>query len=142
MTLERIGFGRYRVVKPTPAPLRPATTRGVYTGSTAGAAPKGEKAKSGKAEAAHKAALAGLGCMVCRRIFPWVMPGEVELHHLRGGGWGKGDWTTLIPLCAEHHRGLSGVHGLGTKGFAKCYGFDQADLLADALALIEQQGAK
>jgi hypothetical protein len=25
----------------------------------------------------------------------------------------------VLPLCPEHHRGNSGVHGLGTKGFEK-----------------------
>lgn len=86
-------------------------------------------------EKAHKSALAGLGCMVCRRLFG-ITDSEVELHHLRRGGWGKGDYKTLIPLCYEHHRGSTGVHGLGTKGFPKHYGFDQEDLLADALALV------
>lgn len=88
-----------------------------------------------KAEKAHKSRLAELGCMVCRRIFGPHSPGPVELHHYRGGGWGKGDYMTLIPLCVEHHRGNSGVHGMGTKGFAKHYGFDQSDLLQDALNL-------
>jgi hypothetical protein len=85
----------------------------------------------GAAEGQHKARLVLMGCMVCRRVFGPHDPGPVELHHLRSGGWGKGNWMTLIPLCPEHHRGPSGVHGLGTKGFAKHYGFNQADLLAD-----------
>jgi hypothetical protein len=88
-------------------------------------------------EAEHKAALVGLGCMVCRRLFN-ITDSQVELHHRREGGWGKGDYTTLIPLCYEHHRGDSGVHGMGTKGFAKHYGFTQQDLLDDALALLAQ----
>lgn len=97
---------------------------------------KEPRAKPGtKAEAAHKTALAALGCMACRRLFPHLPPGSVELHHLRGNGWGKGDYLTLIPLCPEHHRGDMGVHGLGVKAFPKQYGFDQADMLADALAL-------
>ena len=44
---------------------------------------------------------------------------------------------TLIPICYPHHQGALGVHGLGTKGFAKHYGFDQQDLLDDALRLLE-----
>ncbi len=88
-------------------------------------------------ERRHKDALAQIGCMVCRRIHGPHEPGPVELHHLRTGGWGKGGYLTLIPLCYEHHRGASGVHGLGTKGFAKHYGFTQADLLRDALQLLE-----
>jgi hypothetical protein len=119
------------------ATLRPIS-RATMEGGTAGAVPKAERAKAGtRAEAEHKAALAALGCMACRRIYGPHAPGPVELHHLRGGGWGKGDYLTLIPLCVEHHRGDSGVHGLGVKGFPKQYGFDQADLLDDALALLE-----
>jgi hypothetical protein len=34
-----------------------------------------------------------------------------------------------MPLCAEHHRGNTGVHGLGTKGFVKHYGITQQELL-------------
>ena len=54
---------------------------------------------------------------------------------------GKGDAWTLIPLCVFHHRGNLGVHGLGTKGFAKHHGFDQQDLLNDALGLLEGETA-
>jgi len=86
-----------------------------------------------KAELIHKGKLAEIGCMACLRIHGAHNPGPVELHHLRTGGWGKGDYKTLIPLCVEHHRGKTGVHGLGTKGFTKHYGFDQADMLKDAL---------
>ena len=83
-------------------------------------------------EKKHKQDLARLGCMVCRRLYG-ITSGEVELHHRRKGmGWGKGDYTTLIPLCTPHHRGDIGVHGLGTKGFEKHYGFTEEDLLNDA----------
>ena len=90
-----------------------------------------------KAELIHKGKLAQLGCMACMRIHGAHEPGPVELHHLRTGGWGKGNYKTLIPLCVEHHRGITGVHGMGTKGFDKHYGFTQQDLLADALKAIE-----
>ena len=92
-----------------------------------------------RAELAHKSRLAELGCMACRRIHGPHVPGPVELHHYRAGGWGKGDYMTLIPLCVEHHRGGSGIHGMGTKAFDLHYGltngFTQRDLLVDALAL-------
>lgn len=91
-----------------------------------------------KEEKKHKQILASLGCMVCRRVYG-INHGEVELHHQRGGrGWGKGDYTTLIPLCVEHHRGNTGVHGLGTKAFPKYYGFTEEDLLNDAFSLISE----
>jgi hypothetical protein len=91
-----------------------------------------------KAEAAHKAALAELGCMACRRLFPYLEPGPVELHHLRSGGWGKGGYETLFGLCYHHHRGREGIHTLGTKAWERKY-YPQADLLMDALTLIEEE---
>jgi hypothetical protein len=90
-----------------------------------------------KAEVIHKGRLAELGCMACFRIYGEHNPGPVELHHLRTGGWGKGDYKTLIPLCIEHHRGNTGIHGMGTKAFDAFYPFTQRDLLADALRLVE-----
>ena len=87
----------------------------------------------------HKAALADMGCMVCLRLYGPHDPGPVELHHLRTGGWGKGNYKTLIPLCPEHHRGKTGVHGLGTKGFAAFYGFDQQDLLNDVFEALKEK---
>ena len=91
-----------------------------------------------KEEKKHKQTLARLGCMVCRRVYG-INHGEVELHHMRGGrGWGKGDYKTLIPLCTEHHRGNTGVHGLGTKAFPKHYGFTEEDLLNDALTFASE----
>jgi hypothetical protein len=78
--------------------------------------------------------------MVCRRLFDNLQLEDtaVELHHLRGGrGWGKGDYTTLIPLCLEHHRGNTGVHSLGTKGFVKRYGFSEQELLDDVERMLD-----
>ena len=90
-----------------------------------------------RAELIHKGRLAQLGCMACLRIHGAHEPGPVELHHFRGGGWGKGDYLTLIPLCVEHHRGKRGIHGLGTKAFDTEYPFTQRDLLDDALRMTE-----
>ena len=81
------------------------------------------------AEIIHKGKVAELGCSLCHHIHGPHDPGPVELHHLRSGGWGKGDYKTLIPLCASHHRGNFGVHGMGTKAFEKEYGITQQELL-------------
>jgi len=35
----------------------------------------------------------------------------------------------VIGLCPEHHRGNTGIHGLGVKGFEKKYGISQEFLL-------------
>jgi hypothetical protein len=136
--LRRVGFGRFEIVKAPPAPLSPATRTASYSGTTQ-AVPERKKASPGRSRAAeirHKEKLAALGCMVCRRLYPHLEPGPVELHHLRENGWGRGPYLTLMPLCMEHHRGATGVHGLGTRGFVKFYGFTQADMLRDALALV------
>ena len=93
-------------------------------------------------EREHKEKLVALGCCACLRIHGPHVPGEVHLHHFRGGGWGRGNYLTLIPLCEPHHTGQFGVHGFGVKAFDAHYGdtaiygeraFTQRDLLADAL---------
>jgi len=88
------------------------------------------------AERWHMNAVAELGCSVCRRM---GYPGTpAELHHPRSGvGMGKrSSHYNVIPLCPEHHRGKTGVHGLGTKGFPKHWGFTEEDLLADTRELL------
>jgi len=81
-----------------------------------------------KEELQHKAKLASMGCMVCLKLHGPHEPGPVELHHLRSGGWGKGNYLTLIPLCINHHRGREGVHGMGTKAWERVYGTQQSFL--------------
>jgi len=88
------------------------------------------------AEIIHKGKLAQMGCALCHHLHGDHEPGPVELHHLREGGWGRGDYKTLIPLCVDHHRGNKGFHGLGSKGFVKYYGVTQQELLDWALEKI------
>jgi len=92
-------------------------------------------------EKSHKSKLSELGCMLCRVLYN-ITDGPVELHHLRTGGWGKGDYKTLIPLCVEHHRGKSGIHGMGTKAFDAFYGKkggSQSMLLEKTLSILENK---
>jgi hypothetical protein len=42
----------------------------------------------------------------------------------------------VIPLCPEHHRGNTGVHGLGAKGFERRYNLTQEDLLTFTTRLL------
>ncbi|CAA2107674.1 Ref family recombination enhancement nuclease [Variovorax paradoxus] len=123
-----------------PQPLyAPVERRGTYDAPVTGSpvsVPKTERAAGGVLEQLHKSRLVELGCMCCDMALDMFTP-DVELHHRRAGqGWGKGDWMTLIPLCPEHHRGATGVHGLGTKGFPKHYGFTEQDMLDKALQLL------
>ena len=82
-----------------------------------------------KAEKAHKAKLADMACVICERIYGQHPGGNVTLHHLRTGGWGKGGWDTLIPLCHNHHQGPEGIHTLGTKAWERMFDVSQRDLL-------------
>jgi hypothetical protein len=91
-----------------------------------------------KAEKQYMGRVADLGCAVCRRM---GYPGTpAELHHKRAGqGLSNraSNWQ-VIPLCPEHHRGATGVHGLGTRGFAKRWGYDEDALLEDVRVAIEE----
>jgi hypothetical protein len=82
-----------------------------------------------KEEKKHKQAVASLGCALCHHLHGDHEPGPVELHHLRAGGWGRGSYLTLMGLCVEHHRGNTGIHGMGTKAFERHYNITQKELL-------------
>ena len=88
------------------------------------------------AERKHMSRVAELGCAVCRRMGYEGTP--AELHHPRAGvGMAqRASHMNVLPLCVEHHRGKTGVHGLGTKGFPKHWGFTEADLLEDVRSLL------
>ena len=89
-----------------------------------------------KAEKEHLSKVAALGCMVCRRMGYEGTPAEIH-HPRRGTGLGqRASHYDAIPLCPEHHRGNTGIHGLGTKGFPKRWGFTEADLLDEVKMLL------
>ena len=88
------------------------------------------------AERWHKEKVASLGCGLCYLIHGDHEPAGVELHHLRTGGWGKGDYKTLMPLCYIHHRGAEGIHTLGTKAWEKRFNVTQKELLEWTLAQV------
>jgi hypothetical protein len=80
-------------------------------------------------EKQHKAKLADMACVICERIYGQHPGGNVTLHHLRSGGWGKGDYKTLVPLCFNHHQGAEGIHTMGTKAWERHFDVSQQDLL-------------
>lgn len=91
-----------------------------------------------KDEKNHLHKVASIGCIVCRRLGYIGTPAEV--HHIRAGqGWGRPDHFHTIPLCFEHHRGNTGIHGLGSKGFPKHYGFTEQELLDEVRELIKNE---
>lgn len=89
-----------------------------------------------KREKDHLRKVAELGCIVCRRLGYIGTPAEI--HHIRSNqGWGRSSHFHTLPLCPEHHRGNTGIHGLGTKGFPKHYGFTEEELLKEVYDLLQ-----
>ncbi len=74
--------------------------------------------------------VAQLGCILCMHMGNEGTPAEI--HHIREGqGMSQRASNFLVvPLCPEHHRGNSGVHGLGERGFYTRYKLSELDLLA------------
>lgn len=80
--------------------------------------------------------VASVGCILCRAALG-VKDSPAEIHHIRRFG-GKRSTSPVIPLCPEHHRGNSGVHGLGAKGFEAKWGTSQEALLAQLDELLNE----
>ena len=70
--------------------------------------------------------VSSMGCLICERLGFYGTPSEV--HHVHSG-WGRDGHQNTIPLCPEHHRGNTGIHGMGRKAFEKEYGITQAEML-------------
>lgn len=75
--------------------------------------------------------VAALGCAVCRRLGYGETPAEIHHQRTGTGGARRASHKDTCPLCPEHHRGPTGIHGLGTKGFARVYGFTELDLVRE-----------
>jgi len=71
--------------------------------------------------------IAELGCILCSEVLG-IEGTPSELHHCRRYGSVRLA-SPILPLCREHHRGNTGVHGLGTKGFEKKWGISYEELL-------------
>lgn len=83
----------------------------------------------------HYDKVARLGCILCRQFGFKDTPAEI--HHIRRfGGLRDNTNDKVIPLCPEHHRGNTGVHGLGAKGFERRYNLTQEDLLTYTTRLL------
>lgn len=85
----------------------------------------------------HMGRVAEVGCILCHHLGYGHSPAEV--HHIRtdqGVSMRASDLLT-VPLCPEHHRGASGVHGLGKRGFERTYKLSELDLLAMTIEALE-----
>lgn len=81
-----------------------------------------------KSEREYMSKVADLGCILCNHLGLGESP--AELHHPRTGvGAGsRSSHYDVIPLCPEHHRGNSGLHGMGRKAFERYYGVTELEL--------------
>ena len=94
-----------------------------------------------KAEKAYMGRVAALGCVLCDHL---GYPGTpAELHHPRTGqGMAmRASNMSVIPLCPEHHRGNSGLHGMGRKAFERQYGLTEMDLQERVAQLLKSETA-
>lgn len=82
----------------------------------------------------HMGKVAEIGCILCQYLGQGATPAEV--HHIREGqGMSQRASDYLVtPLCPEHHRGSSGIHGLGRRAFEMRYKLNELDLLAMTIA--------
>ena len=88
------------------------------------------------AERAYMSKVAELGCVICRMMGYGPTPAEV--HHQRTGvGAGRRAANDrVIPLCPEHHRGNTGLHGLGRKAFERMYQVTEVELVEQTRKLV------
>lgn len=81
----------------------------------------------------HMGEVAQLPCIVCALKLGALTPAEV--HHVEHG---KSDFLT-VPLCPEHHRGASGVHGLHVRGFTLRWKLSEWDLIALTIEMLTRK---
>lgn len=72
------------------------------------------------AESRYMGMVKGMRCLICRRHPDLDTKARAEVHHIAQGSSRQCNWL-VAPLCAEHHRGGSGLHGLGSKRFCDIY---------------------
>ncbi len=71
--------------------------------------------------------IAQVNCILCRYLGLGNNT-PAELHHI--GDTAERDNYLIVPLCAEHHRGATGFHGLGEREFNRRYRTSEIQLLA------------
>ena len=82
--------------------------------------------------------IAELGCCVCRKIGYPGTPAEFHMFSIKQFKNSTKRVKAVLPICPPHHRGATGIHGLGKRKFEKTYGFTIAELLEDTNNLLEK----
>jgi len=89
------------------------------------------------AEKRHLDRVASLGCVLCRHLGYGMTPAEVHHPRFSEGMAQRASHWLAIGLCSEHHRGATGLHGLGTREFERRYKISEAVLLALTIEALE-----
>lgn len=83
-----------------------------------------------RAERAHLAKVAALGCILCRHYGYHDTPAEVHHPRLDVGGAQRASHYDAIPLCPQHHRhGRDAVHQMGHAEFTAHHGISEQELM-------------
>jgi hypothetical protein len=91
-----------------------------------------------KKQKEHYDKLARFGCVLC--FWLGFEGSPAEIHHIRRTRPRKD--SPAIPLCPEHHRGDTGIHGLGRKRFESEYDITEEELLKIANDAIDYKWEK
>jgi hypothetical protein len=86
----------------------------------------------------HMERVAQVPCVLCTHLR--LGQSAAEVHHIREGQGAaqRASGLLTVALCTEHHRGASGIHGLGRKRFYTQYKLTELDLLAMTLEALEE----
>lgn len=85
------------------------------------------------AEKRHLDRVARSGCDLCRHLGLGETPAEIHHPRFSEGMSQRASHFLAIGLCPEHHRGESGIHGLGVREFERRYKVSEPVLLAITL---------
>lgn len=93
-----------------------------------------------KAEKAHLARVAALGCVVCRRLGLGESPAEIHHPRVSAGLGRRATHFEALPFCDRHHRnGPDALHVMGRKAWEARFGFTELELLAQVRQLLGVQ---
>jgi hypothetical protein len=93
-----------------------------------------------KEQKEHYGKVARLGCILCKQFGYETDDCGCEIHHIRRGGIRS--QSPVIPLCPEHHRGNTGIHGMGRKAFERNYETTEESLLQIVNEILQSRGKR